>query len=95
MRTLDDKVALARHCLAFCDRLARARDRAPASSERGRAMSHAATWAIVPVKALAQAKQRLAGVLPLEARRRLMLVMLEDVLATLAAGRAAGAACWS
>lgn len=46
-------------------------------------MSDAATWAIVPVKSLEQAKQRLAGVLPLEARRRLMLVMLEDVLATL------------
>jgi 2-phospho-L-lactate/phosphoenolpyruvate guanylyltransferase len=42
-------------------------------------------WAIVPVKTLAQAKQRLAGVLPPEARRRLMLVMLGDVLATLAA----------
>ena len=46
-------------------------------------MSHAATWAIVPVKSLEQAKQRLAAVLSLEARRRLMLVMLEDVLATL------------
>jgi 2-phospho-L-lactate guanylyltransferase len=46
-------------------------------------MSHAATWAIVPVKSLEQAKQRLAAVLPLEARRRLMMVMLEDVLATL------------
>jgi 2-phospho-L-lactate/phosphoenolpyruvate guanylyltransferase len=46
-------------------------------------MSHAATWAIVPVKSLEQAKQRLARVLPLEARRRLMLTMLEDVLATL------------
>ena len=46
-------------------------------------MSHAATWAIVPVKSLEQAKQRLAGVLPLEARRRLMLTMLEDVVATL------------
>lgn len=46
-------------------------------------MSYAATWAIVPIKSLEQAKQRLAGVLPLEARRRLMLVMLEDVLATL------------
>jgi 2-phospho-L-lactate/phosphoenolpyruvate guanylyltransferase len=42
-----------------------------------------ATWAIVPVKALAEAKQRLADVLPLEARRRLMLVMLHDVLAAL------------
>jgi 2-phospho-L-lactate guanylyltransferase len=42
------------------------------------------TWAIVPVKTLGQAKQRLAGVLPLEARRKLMLVMLQDVLATLA-----------
>ena len=46
-------------------------------------MSHAATWAIVPVKSLEQAKQRLAAVLPLAVRRRLMLVMLEDVLATL------------
>lgn len=46
-------------------------------------MSHAATWAIVPVKSLEQAKQRLAAVLPLAARRRLMMVMLEDVLATL------------
>jgi 2-phospho-L-lactate guanylyltransferase len=46
-------------------------------------MTHAATWAIVPVKSLEQAKQRLAAVLPLEARRRLMMVMLEDVLATL------------
>jgi len=46
-------------------------------------MSRAATWAIVPVKSLDQAKQRLEAVLPLEARRRLMQVMLEDVLATL------------
>jgi 2-phospho-L-lactate/phosphoenolpyruvate guanylyltransferase len=46
-------------------------------------MSHAAIWAIVPVKSLEQAKQRLAGVLPVDARRKLMLVMLEDVLATL------------
>jgi len=46
-------------------------------------MIHAATWAIVPVKSLEQAKQRLATVLPLAARRRLMLVMLEDVLATI------------
>lgn len=43
-----------------------------------------APWAIVPVKALGQAKQRLAGVLPLQARRQLMLAMLSDVLATLA-----------
>jgi 2-phospho-L-lactate guanylyltransferase len=42
-----------------------------------------ATWAIVPVKALGNAKQRLAAVLPPEARRRLMLVMLHDVLAVL------------
>lgn len=46
-------------------------------------MSGAKTWAIVPVKTLANAKQRLAGVLPAEARRRLMLAMLDDVLATL------------
>ena len=42
-----------------------------------------APWAIVPVKALGEAKQRLAGVLPPEARRQLMLAMLKDVLATL------------
>jgi len=44
----------------------------------------AAAWAIVPVKRLGAAKQRLAGILPPEARCRLMLVMLQDVLATLA-----------
>jgi 2-phospho-L-lactate guanylyltransferase len=48
-----------------------------------RAASQEATWAIVPVKALGEAKQRLAGVLPLAARCRLMLAMLRDVLATL------------
>jgi 2-phospho-L-lactate/phosphoenolpyruvate guanylyltransferase len=46
-------------------------------------MSSSVTWAIVPVKALGDAKQRLACVLALEARRRLMLVMLHDVLAVL------------
>jgi 2-phospho-L-lactate/phosphoenolpyruvate guanylyltransferase len=40
-------------------------------------------WVIVPVKTLAEAKQRLAGELPPEMRRRLMEVMLRDVLATL------------
>jgi 2-phospho-L-lactate guanylyltransferase len=43
-----------------------------------------AIWAVVPVKALDEAKQRLGGVLPVALRRRLMLVMLRDVLATLA-----------
>jgi 2-phospho-L-lactate guanylyltransferase len=37
-------------------------------------------WAIIPVKALSQAKRRLAPVLPDDARRRLVLTMLEDVL---------------
>lgn len=46
--------------------------------------ARAAAWAIVPVKSLGEAKQRLAGVLPPAARRRLMLAMLQDVLATLA-----------
>ena len=57
MRTLDDKVALARQCLAFCDRLARTpgREREPMEP-----MSGGPTYAIVPVKALAQAKRRLA-----------------------------------
>ena len=47
-------------------------------------MSGGATCAIVPVKALAQAKRRLAPVLPDAARRRLVLAMLEDVLAAVA-----------
>jgi 2-phospho-L-lactate guanylyltransferase len=46
-------------------------------------MNRAPAWAVVPVKALGDAKQRLASVLPREARRRLMLVMLQDLLATL------------
>jgi 2-phospho-L-lactate guanylyltransferase len=45
---------------------------------------------IVPVKALDQAKRRLAVRLPDSARRRLVLAMLEDVLATLARVREVG-----
>ena len=81
MRTLDDKVALARQCLAFCERLARAASQHDASHEL------APTYAIVPVKALALAKRRLAPVLPDAARRRLVLAMLEDVLAAIAGVR--------
>ena len=40
----------------------------------------AATWAVVPVKRLDAAKQRLAGVLDPAARRGLSLAMLADVL---------------
>jgi 2-phospho-L-lactate/phosphoenolpyruvate guanylyltransferase len=47
-------------------------------------MSGGPTYAIVPVKALAQAKRRLAPVLPDATRRRLVLAMLEDVLAAVA-----------
>ena len=42
-------------------------------------------WAVVPVKELDRAKERLAAVLPPERRRALMLAMLEDVLTALAA----------
>jgi 2-phospho-L-lactate guanylyltransferase len=42
-------------------------------------------WAVVPVKGLDRAKERLAPRLPPEMRRALMLAMLEDVLAALAA----------
>jgi 2-phospho-L-lactate guanylyltransferase len=42
-------------------------------------------WAVVPVKELDRAKERLAPVLSPELRRRLMLAMLEDVLTALAA----------
>jgi 2-phospho-L-lactate guanylyltransferase len=41
-------------------------------------------WAIIPVKRLSQAKRRLAPVLTAEARRRLVLAMLGEVLGTLA-----------
>lgn len=44
-------------------------------------------WAIVPVKELQGAKQRLAGWLPPELRLQLATVMLEDVLAALAGSR--------
>jgi 2-phospho-L-lactate guanylyltransferase len=42
-------------------------------------------WAVVPVKDLAHAKQRLAGVLDAAERQGLFAAMLEDVLAALAA----------
>jgi 2-phospho-L-lactate guanylyltransferase len=42
-------------------------------------------WAVVPVKALALAKQRLAGTLDAALRQELALAMLEDVLDCLAA----------
>jgi 2-phospho-L-lactate guanylyltransferase len=42
-------------------------------------------WAVVPVKDLRQAKQRLAAVLGVEERRLLFRAMLEDVLGTLVA----------
>ena len=47
-------------------------------------MSSLRTCAIVPVKALGRAKRRLSPVLPDAARQRLVLTMLEDVLAALA-----------
>lgn len=40
-------------------------------------------WAVVPVKSLAAAKRRLAGVLSAAERRQLVLSMLEDVLGAL------------
>jgi 2-phospho-L-lactate/phosphoenolpyruvate guanylyltransferase len=42
-------------------------------------------WAVVPVKELDRAKQRLAALLSPKLRRALMLAMLDDVLAALAA----------
>lgn len=42
-------------------------------------------WAVVPVKELGGAKQRLSPLLPPALRQALMLAMLEDVLAALAA----------
>lgn len=46
--------------------------------------SAAGSWAVVPVKDTASAKQRLAPVLPPALRQALALAMLEDVLAALA-----------
>jgi 2-phospho-L-lactate/phosphoenolpyruvate guanylyltransferase len=46
-------------------------------------MTRAGTFAIVPVKALADAKRRLATALAPSERRRLVLTMLEDVLVLL------------
>jgi 2-phospho-L-lactate guanylyltransferase len=42
-------------------------------------------WAVVPVKELDRAKERLASALPQGLRQALMLAMLEDVLSALAA----------
>jgi 2-phospho-L-lactate guanylyltransferase len=42
-------------------------------------------WAVVPIKELGRAKERLAPLLPPERRRALMLAMFEDVLMALAA----------
>ncbi|HEY7084743.1 MAG TPA: hypothetical protein VH519_07990 [Hyphomicrobiaceae bacterium] len=50
-------------------------------------MSSGTTCAIVPVKVLAHAKRRLSSVLPDAARQRLVLAMLEDVLAALVGAR--------
>ncbi len=47
-------------------------------------MSRSGLWAVVPAKDLAQAKQRLAGVLSSEERQGLAQAMLEDVLAAVA-----------
>jgi 2-phospho-L-lactate/phosphoenolpyruvate guanylyltransferase len=48
-------------------------------------LSRPALWAVVPVKDLAHAKQRLAKVLSAQERRGLFAAMLEDVLRALAA----------
>src|SRR5262249_50342616 len=53
--------------------------------EGQRAMSAGAIWAIVPVKALSRAKRRLSPTLSAPVRQRLVLAMLEDVLAQLVA----------
>ncbi len=44
-------------------------------------------WAVVPVKQLARAKQRLSGLLGPEQSRLLCDAMLDDVLAALTAAR--------
>ena len=51
-------------------------------------------WAVVPVKDLQHAKQRLAGVLDAAERRALFAAMLEDVLARSRRARASPASWW-
>jgi 2-phospho-L-lactate guanylyltransferase len=48
-------------------------------------MDRSRLWAVLPVKDLQHAKQRLAGVLGADERRKLFRAMLEDVLSTLSA----------
>ena len=48
-------------------------------------MVRSGLWVVMPVKDLADAKQRLAGVLDAEERQELFRAMLEDVLSALAA----------
>jgi 2-phospho-L-lactate guanylyltransferase len=48
-------------------------------------VANSGLWVVMPVKDLANAKERLAGVLSPEERRALFRAMLEDVLSTLAA----------
>ena len=50
-------------------------------------MAGSGLWVVMPVKDLANAKQRLAGVLSAVERRALFRAMLEDVLSALAATR--------
>ncbi len=60
------------------------------SNRAGAAAPSASAWAIVPVKNLASAKGRLAPALSPVLRRRLVLAMLEDVMATLRASPGIG-----
>src|SRR5262245_30464280 len=53
--------------------------------QRSAEVSDVGLWAVVPVKELHRAKERLSPVLPSRLRQALMLAMLEDVLAALAA----------
>src|SRR5215467_13660331 len=54
-----------------------------ARGQRSHRVRRDGIWAVVPAKDLAQAKQRLAGVLTPEERQGLTLAMLEDVLVAL------------
>ena len=49
--------------------------------------TYSGVWAVIPVKELRNAKQRLAAVLSAETRQRLVLAMLEDVLRAVTAAR--------
>ena len=83
MQSLEDKVGLARECLDFCAALKPARGRDSAEPRECARDTAPAPSRSCPSRRSADAKRRLAPALAPSERRRLVLTMLEDVLALL------------